>query len=92
MAPEYFLHRMQWWEVNRYLAGLHRRKRTQWETTRHLEWILVRMFSDSKKSTPPSDPQALYTFGWEEEEKAQPPEMSEEEYAEELRLLREFKW
>lgn len=50
------------------------------------------MFSDSKKSTPPSDPQALYKFGWEEEEKVPPPEMSEEEYAEELRLLREFKW
>ena len=91
MAPEYFLHRMQWWEVNRYLTGLHRRKRTQWETTRHLEWILVRMFSDSKKSTPPSDPQDFYKFGWEEDNPDTPP-MTEEEFAEELRLLREFKW
>ena len=90
--PEYFLHTMQWWEVNRYLTGMYRRQRTAWLTNRHLEWLLVRMFSDTKKSTPPSTPEDLYKFGWEEEETPPPPEMSEEDYAEELRLLRDFKW
>ena len=30
---------MQWWEVNRYLAGIHRRHRTAWENTRALQWF-----------------------------------------------------
>ena len=67
MAPEYFLFKMQWWEVNRYLSGLHRRHRTQWETTRHLEWLLTCMFHDKKNGPPPKDPQAVYTFGWEKD-------------------------
>ena len=56
---------MQWWEVNRYLAGLHRRYHSTWEANRHLEWLLVRMFADTKKSSPPNTPQDFYKFGWE---------------------------
>lgn len=58
---------MQWWEVNRYLAGIHRRHRTAWENTRALQWFLARMFGDSKKNNIPSSPQDFYKFAWEEE-------------------------
>lgn len=66
--PTYFLYRMQWWEVNRYLDGLHRRHRTAWENTRALQWFLARMFGDSKKNNIPADPQSFYKFAWEEEQ------------------------
>lgn len=59
---------MRWWEVNRYLAGIHRRHRTAWENTRALQWFLARMFGDSKKNNIPSSPQDFYKFGWEEDQ------------------------
>ena len=59
---------MQWWEVNRYLAGIHRRHRTAWENTRALQWFLACMFNDSKKHAAPQSPQDLYKFGWEEDQ------------------------
>ena len=90
--PEYFLHRMQWWEVNRYLTGMYRRQRTAWLTNRHLEWLLVRMFSDTKKSTPPSNPEDLYKFGWEEEQTTSAAEISEQDAQELQEMMADFKW
>ena len=86
VAPDYFLHRMSWWEVNRYLAGLHRRYHTPWENTRALQWFLACMFNDSKKHPAPKSPQDLYKFGWEEEK---PEEITEEEF---IRLRDEEWW
>ena len=82
---------MQWWEVNRFLNGMYRRQRTAWLVNRHLEWILVRMFSDSKKSTPPNSPEDLYKFGWEEV-KSDTPALTPEEIAEMHQMMRDFNW
>ena len=82
---------MQWWEVNRYIAGLHRRHRTAWENTRALQWFLARMFGDSKKSTIPSSPQDFYKFAWEEE-RHEPATISEEEAREMQELIDNFHW
>lgn len=67
MAPEYFLNRMQWWEVNHYLAGMYRRHRTAWMNTRSLQWWLACMFHDKKNGAPPQSPDALYKFAWEDD-------------------------
>ena len=87
---------MQWWEVNRYLAGFHRRCHTQWETTRSLQWFLACMFNDNKKHPAPRSPQDLYKFGWEEQQQANNGP-TEEEAKEIQELLAEcnngnFKW
>ena len=67
VAPEYFLYRMQWWEVNRYLNGLQRRAHTAWENTRALQWWLACMFHDKKHGSPPASPADIYQFGWEKD-------------------------
>ena len=77
--PQYFLHRMEWWEVNRYLAGIRRRYHGQWETTRALQWWLARMFGDSKKGIQPRNPSDLYKFPWEKD--APQEEITDEEIA-----------
>lgn len=59
---------MQWWEVNRYLTGLHRRYHPTYEAARMLQWFLACMFNDSKKHAAPQSPQDLYKFGWEEDQ------------------------
>ena len=51
---------MQWWEVNRYLTGLHRRYHPTYESARMLQWFLACMFNDSKKHAAPQSPQDLY--------------------------------
>ena len=60
---------MQWWEVNRYLTGLHRRYHSHYEAARLLQWTLACMFR-GKDKTPPQSPQDLYKFGWEEDQPA----------------------
>lgn len=87
VAPDYFLHRMQWWEVNRYLDGLHRRYHTPWENTRALQWWLVRMFGDSKKGIMPNNPEDLYKFIWEENEHHD--DISDDDYEYEQELIRQ---
>lgn len=83
MAPEYFLNKMQWWEVNHYLTGMYRRHRTAWMNTRSLQWFLACMFHNSKSGPAPSEPQALYKFAWEENE--MPPMTDQDaEYLEQL--------
>ena len=89
--PDYFLYRMQWWEVNRYLAGLRRRYHPLWENTRALQWWLACMFTDSKKSSPPNTPQQLYQFGWEQDKHRQT-RISEQEAAELQQLISAHKW
>ena len=92
VAPDYFLHRMQWWEVNRYLAGLHRRYHTPWENTRALQWFLACMFNDSKKHAAPKSPQDLYKFGWEEEQTTSADEISEQDAKDLQEMMANYKW
>lgn len=92
VAPEYFLYRMQWWEINRYLAGMQRRKHPLWETTRALQWWLTCMFSDRKKGSPPRHPEELYKFGWEENKPSNEPQLTEEEAADMQKMMDNFKW
>ena len=75
MAPEYFLNKMQWWEVNHYLAGMYRRHRTAWMNTRSLQWWLACMFHDKKNGAPPQRPEDIYKFAWERDA----PPMTEED-------------
>ena len=82
---------MQWWEVNRYLAGMRRRYRPEWETTRRLEWTLACMFWDKKNGAPPHDPQAFYKFPWEKAED-DAPAITDEEKAEAQEMMRNFTW
>lgn len=91
MSPDYFLHQMRWWEVNRYLAGMRRRYRPTWESTRALQWWLTCMFSDRKKSSPPAHPDDLYQFTWE---KRQPvgPQITPEEAREMQEMMNNYKW
>ena len=91
VAPDYFLYKMQWWEVNRYLAGIHRRHRTAWENTRALQWFLACMFNDSKKHPAPKSPQDLYKFGWEEEQTTAP-DITEQDAKDLQEMMRDFKW
>ena len=64
IAPDYFLHRMQWWEVERYIAGYRRRYRAAWETTRWLAHLNAQMLCGKNI---PSDIQEFYEFPWEKE-------------------------
>jgi hypothetical protein len=91
VAPDYFLHRMQWWEVNRCLAGLHRRYHTIWENTRALQWFLACMFNDSKKHATPKSPQDLYKFGWEEDQTTAT-DITEQDKKDLQEMMDNFKW
>lgn len=91
VSPEYFLNRMQWWEVQHYLIGLRRRYHSGWEEVRSLQWWLACMFHDKKQGAAPNHPQDLYKFIWEDE----PPEsnpMSEADIAEMQDMINKFKW
>lgn len=81
---------MQWWEVNRFMLGLQRRQRNQWETTRHLEWLLTNMFGDHKKGVIPRTPTDFFKFPWEEELQNGGPQISEEEAKEMQDMLKEI--
>ena len=82
---------MQWWEVNRYLSGLHRRYHSNYESARLLQWTLACIFHDKTKPAP-SSPQDMYKFGWEKSEKEPAPVITQEDYEHELKLLQDFKW
>lgn len=53
---------MQWWEVQRYIDGLRRRQRPDWETTRWLGWVVSRIMGGKAEA-----PDELMTFPWEKE-------------------------
>ena len=93
VSPDYFLHKMQWWEVNRYLTGLHRRYRSSYESARLLQWTLACMFHDKKNGAPPSSPQDFYKFSWEEDSQQQSSsEITEQEAADLRQMMADYKW
>lgn len=55
---------MQWWEVQRFIDGMRKRARPQWESTRWLAWLVGKMLGGLKTI---DDPQELSTFPWEKE-------------------------
>ena len=83
---------MSWWEVNRYLTGLHRRYHPTYEAARMLQWFLACMFNDSKKHAAPQSPQDLYKFGWEEDQTTSATEITEEEAKDLQEMMNNFKW
>ena len=84
---------MQWWEVNRYITGLHRRYHPTYESARMLQWFLACMFNDRKKHAAPQSPQDLYKFGWEEDQTDTPaPEITEQDAADLQAMMDNFKW
>lgn len=83
---------MRWWEVNRYLTGLHRRYHPTYESARMLQWFLACMFNDSKKHPAPKSPQDLYKFGWEEDDNAPAPDITEQDAADLQAMMDNFKW
>lgn len=56
---------MQWWEVQRFIDGMRKRARNQWESTRWLAWLVGKMLGGLKNI---DDPQELSTFPWEKEQ------------------------
>ena len=69
VEPEYFLYKMRWWEVNRYLNGLQSRQHPYWEMTRVIQWYLSCIYWDPKSPSPkPKHPQDLFKFPWEKEQ------------------------
>lgn len=91
VSPEYFLNRMQWWEVQHYLIGLRRRYHSEWETTRALQWWLVCMFP-GKNNTPPSSAQDMYKYSWEEESEPVESQITPEEAAAMQKMMDKFRW
>ena len=83
---------MSWWEVNRYLTGLHRRYHPTYESARMLQWFLACMFNDSKKHAAPQSPQDLYKFGWEEEQTTSAAEISEQDAKDLQEMMDNFQW
>ena len=54
---------MEWWEVNRCLAGIRRRQRAPWETTRWQIASIANLFRG--KDSPAVTVDKLITFPWE---------------------------
>lgn len=82
---------MQWWEVNRYLTGLHRRYHPTYEAARMLQWFLACMFNDSKKHAAPQSPQDFYKFAWEEDQTSLP-DITEQDAKELQEMMDNFQW
>lgn len=81
-SPEYFLNKMQWWEVQRYINGIRRRERTAWATTRqHAFWILRSL---GAKIDTASD---LLPLPWEKNKESEKSEPNEEDIQRALDII-----
>lgn len=54
---------MQWWEVQRFINGMRRRIRPQWESVRWLGWIVAKMMGEKRTESP----EDFMAFHWEME-------------------------
>lgn len=59
--PDYFLDKMQWYEVEACLDGLENKGKTSWEQTRFLAYITAQV--NSSKKLKPTD---ILSFKWDE--------------------------
>jgi len=81
--PDYFLRRMQWWEVQLYLDGLNMRDRATWESTRFMTHSIACMFCKDVER----DQRAWMPLPWEQsDEDTDQPEITED-YVEQMRDL-----
>ena len=60
ISPDYFLHRMEWWEIRHFLRGLQRRYRTLWEQARWQNFVHCKILGASIE-----EQQDLAVFPWE---------------------------
>lgn len=64
VSPDYFMDRMQWYEVEACLRGLERSERAAWERTRYVCYVTAQV--QSRKRLKPSD---VLRFEWDGERK-----------------------
>lgn len=80
--PDYFLHRMQWWEVQPYLNGMRRRHKNLMDVLRLFCLYVVNLFANHKIT----DPTKLMPFEWDSPEDDTEP-LSDEEQERQLQVL-----
>lgn len=67
---------MQWWEILRFVAGMHARQRDTWEQNRLLRHQLALMFC--KEGSINKDPTKAFPLPWDDNYSAANEEKSEE--------------
>jgi hypothetical protein len=61
IQPDYFLDKMQWYEVDACLNGLENKNKDSWEQTRFLSYITAQV--NSSKKLKPTD---ILSFKWDD--------------------------
>lgn len=64
ISPEYFLDKMQWYEVDEVLCNLAEKERESWEQTRLISYVIAQ--TNSTKRLKPTD---IIKFRWDNEGK-----------------------
>lgn len=72
--PDYFLDRMEWYEVDSCLEGLRNKNKTGWEQTRFLGFITAQ--TQSTKQLKPTD---ILSFDWDKETVSDKPAITNED-------------
>lgn len=67
---------MQWWEILRFVAGMHARQRDTWEQNRLLRHQLALMFC--KEGSINKDPTKAFPLPWDDNDSDQSSEQDEE--------------
>ena len=80
IQPDYFLDKMQWYEVDSCLNGLEGKNKNGWEQTRFLSYITAQV--NSSKKLKPTD---IMQFTWDEESSTNDTSISNED----IKRLRE---
>ncbi|MDR1335245.1 MAG: hypothetical protein LBK22_00260 [Tannerella sp.] len=75
ISPDYFLDRMQWYEVDACLKGLGLSERAGWEQTRYICYVTAQV--NSRKQLKPSD---ILGFGWDGEAPEDAPGITGEDF------------
>lgn len=63
ISPDYFLDKMQWYEVETCIYGLEKKHKTSWEQCRFLSYIIAQV--NNTKKLKPTD---ILTFNWDKVE------------------------
>lgn len=84
IPPDYFLDRMQWYEVDACLKGLGMSERVSWEQTRYICYITAQV--NSRKQLKPSD---IIRFEWDGEAPEDAPGITGEDFERMKRKARE---
>ena len=60
ISPDYFLDKMQWYEVETCIYGLEKKHKTSWEQCRFLSYIIAQV--NTTKKLKPTD---ILSFNWD---------------------------